>query len=126
MLNLMWYQIRMRASRPNRLELTLYVAPGWAPRVQLLLRNYGLDMRTRTHSLLWLKDPDMLVKFLRNLDPSVALEAALARYEVAVHQDVRGQVRSQAVFEEQCAAVRGVLALLPPPDPPRKGRGRHV
>lgn len=120
MLNLMWYQIRLNAYKPNRLELTLYTAPGWAPRVQQLLRDRNLDVRLRTNCVLWIRDPDVFVAFLRNLDPSVGMEAALARYEVAVHQDVRGQVRSQALFEEQCAAVRGILALLPPPGPAKK------
>jgi hypothetical protein len=123
MINLMWYQIRISAYKPNRLGLTIYLAPEWGPRVQYLLRGHGLDTRLRTNCVLTVREPDMFVKFIRNLDPSVGMEAALARYEVAVHQDVRGQVRSQAVFEEQCAAVRGVLALLPPPGPAKKWQG---
>lgn len=115
MLNLMWYQIRISAYQPNRLRLILYIAPGWARQVQLLLRNHNLDLLIRANHLLTTKDPGMFCKFLRQLDPSIAMNTALTRYEIACAQDVRGQFRPAAVFEEQCAAVRGVLALLPEP-----------
>jgi hypothetical protein len=115
MLNLVWYQFKLKKYQENRVQVQVWVAPGWSPEVQRRLAGMGIVSRRYTTNRLDIRQPGSVALFLRALGPSAAMEAALARYEAAVAQDVRGKVRPPDLQEEQEAAARGLFALFVPP-----------
>lgn len=117
MLNLMWYQIKAAREKPNRLYIYLYVAPGLAKTVHKLLLDRGFWSLVHSSNTLVFKEPATVVAFLRALDPSMALTAALDRYEAATGPDQQGWGRSRgprdpALLADQVAAAGQLLALL--------------
>lgn len=117
MLNLMWYQIKVAREKPNRVVVYLYVATGRAVEVVKLLRDRGFWCRAHASNTIVFKDPASVVAFLKALDPSPALTAALDRYSISTSADAQKYGRSVGsrpadIYEEQVASAGQIAALM--------------
>jgi len=104
-----WQLVR---SRPERLRLILYTAPGWTPEVSYRLQNQRVKTIERGRTLR-VEQAASLARLLPHLCPQFNVQELIEHYESLFPKGQRGHVIPAEVRAERVRVVKAILARIP-------------